>query len=46
VRRGGVLYTVKDGIVYNAKQLLEDVKKLVEAEKAKTGFKIQQPGLH
>lgn len=46
VRRGGVLYTVKDGIVYNAKQLLEDVKKLVEAEKEKTGFKIQQPGLH
>ncbi|MFM2362395.1 MAG: hypothetical protein RLZZ316_1297 [Bacteroidota bacterium] len=45
-RKGGVLYTVKDGIVYNAKQLLEDVKKLVEAEKAKTGFKIQQPGLH
>ncbi|TAH03194.1 MAG: amidohydrolase [Sphingobacteriales bacterium] len=45
-RKGGVLYTVKDGIVYNAKELLDDVKKLVAVEKAKTGFKIQQPGLH
>ncbi|HTL06660.1 MAG TPA: amidohydrolase family protein [Chitinophagaceae bacterium] len=45
VRKGGVKYTIKDGIVYDAKKLLEDVKKLVEAEKAKTGFKITQPGM-
>ena len=38
-------YTVKDGIVYDAKKLLADVKKLVAAEKAKTGFVIKQPGM-
>ena len=31
---GGVKYTIKDGIVYDAKQLLEDVKKIVLNEKA------------
>ncbi|MDH3733172.1 MAG: amidohydrolase family protein [Gemmatimonadota bacterium] len=30
---GGVLYTIKDGIVYDAKQLLEDVAEMVEAQK-------------
>jgi Amidohydrolase family len=45
IRKGGVKYTIKDGIVYDAKQLLEDVKKLVMEEKAKTQFKITQPGL-
>ncbi|MFN7235180.1 MAG: amidohydrolase family protein [Cyclobacteriaceae bacterium] len=44
-RVGGVNYTVKDGIVYDAKKLLADVKKLVAAEKAKTGFVIKQPGM-
>ncbi|MEL7005930.1 MAG: amidohydrolase family protein, partial [Bacteroidota bacterium] len=46
VRAGGVKYTIKDGIIYDAKALLEDVKKMVEAEKAKTGFKITQPGMN
>jgi imidazolonepropionase-like amidohydrolase len=32
-RVGGIRYTVKDGIVYDAKQLLEDVKKMVEDQK-------------
>ena len=32
-RAGGVRYVVKDGIVYDAKQLLADVEKLVEAAK-------------
>ncbi len=45
VRKGGVLYTVKDGIVYDAKKLLDEVKKMVADEKAKTGFKIMQPGM-
>lgn len=45
VRKGGVQYTIKDGIVYNAKKLLADVKKMVDDEKAKTGFKITQPGM-
>lgn len=46
VRVGGVKYTIKDGIVYDAKKLLADVKKMVEEEKAKTGFKITQPGIN
>lgn len=44
VRKGGVKYTIKDGIIYDSKKLLSDVKKMVEEEKAKTGFKITQPG--
>ncbi|MEQ9165978.1 MAG: amidohydrolase family protein [Fulvivirga sp.] len=44
VRVGGVKYTVKDGIVYDAKALLADVAKMVAEEKAKTGFEIKQPG--
>lgn len=45
VRKGGVKYTIKDGIVYDAKKLLADVKKMVEDEKAKSGYKILQPGV-
>ena len=33
-RVGGVRYTIKDGIVYDAKKLLEDVAAMVEAQKA------------
>ncbi len=44
-RVGGVRYTIKDGIVYDAKKLLADVKKMVEIEKAKTGWKLKQPGV-
>jgi hypothetical protein len=44
VRVGGVKYTIKDGIVYDAKKLLADVKKIVDDEKAKTGFVLKQPG--
>ncbi len=44
VRVGGVKYTVKDGIVYDAKKLLDDVKKIVKAEKEKAGFVLKQPG--
>ncbi len=45
IRRGGVSYTIKDGIVYDAKKLLADVKEMVDAEKKKTGFTIKQPGI-
>jgi len=45
VRVGGVKYTVKDGLVYDAKQLLEDVKIMVEKQKAKEKFEIEQPGM-
>jgi imidazolonepropionase-like amidohydrolase len=36
VRVGGVNYTIKDGIIYDARQLLEDVKKIVDEEKEAT----------
>lgn len=45
IRVGGVKYTVKDGIVYDAKKLLEDVKAIVDKHKAEEGFTITQPGL-
>ncbi|MGE0771524.1 MAG: amidohydrolase family protein [Cyclobacteriaceae bacterium] len=44
VRVGGVKYTVKDGIIYDAKQMLADVRKMVAEEKSKTGFVLKQPG--
>ena len=44
-RIGGVKYTIKDGVVYDAKQLLKDVKVMVDKAKAKENFKITQPGL-
>jgi hypothetical protein len=36
-RVGGVRYTIKDGIVYDAKKLLEDVALMVEAQKTEHG---------
>ena len=45
VRVGGVKYTIKDGVIYDAKKLLEDVKTMVDAEKAKTNWKLKQPGI-
>jgi imidazolonepropionase-like amidohydrolase len=31
---GGIRWTIKDGIVYDARKLLEDVARMVEAQKA------------
>ena len=45
VRVGGVKYTIKDGIVYDAKALLEDVRRQVEAAKKAEGFTLKQPGM-
>jgi predicted amidohydrolase YtcJ len=39
VRVGGVKYTIKDGIVYDAKQLLEDVRNMVDEQEAELGKK-------
>ena len=36
-RVGGVRYTIKDGIVYDAKQLLADVAAMVDRQKAEKG---------
>ena len=46
IRKGGVAYTIKDGIVFDAKQLLRDVKAMVDTEKGKTGFELKQPGVN
>ncbi|MBT8238926.1 MAG: amidohydrolase family protein [Croceitalea sp.] len=45
VRVGGIRYTIKDGIVFNAKALLKDVKRMVEEQKQKDNYKILQPGI-
>jgi hypothetical protein len=45
VRVGGVKYTIKDGVIYDAKRLLEEVKVMVDEEKAKSGWKLMQPGI-
>ncbi|TDB69036.1 amidohydrolase family protein [Arundinibacter roseus] len=44
-RIGGVKYTVKDGIIYDAKKLLEDVRAIVAKAKKDENFEIVQPGL-
>ena len=44
VRVGGVKYTIKDGIIYDAKKMLNDVKVIVDREKQKAGFVLKQPG--
>lgn len=41
-RVGGVRYTIKDGIVFDAKALLKEVREMVS--KAKDGEELQQPG--
>ena len=46
VRTGGVVYTIKDGIVYDARKLLADVRKIVADAKAKAGRPVLlQPGV-
>ena len=44
-RVGGVKYTIKDGLVYDARQLLADVREMVRAAKAAEGREIVQPGM-
>ena len=45
IRVGGVKYTIKDGIIYDAKQLLADVRRMVREAKDRENFEITQPGL-
>ncbi len=45
VRVGGVKYTIKDGIIYDAKRLLAEVKAMVDFEKEKNGWTLKQPGI-
>jgi hypothetical protein len=44
VRVGGVKYTIKDGIVFDAKKLLADVRRIVAEAKARENFVIRPPG--
>ena len=44
VRVGGVKYTIRQGVVYDAKKLLAEVKMMVDAAKEKEKFTITQPG--
>lgn len=44
-RVGGVKYTIKDGIVYDARQLLADVRRMVREAKDAAGREIVQPGM-
>lgn len=46
VRTTGIRYTIKDGIVYDAKKLLADVRKMVREAKEKAGRPVLlQPGV-
>lgn len=45
IRVGGVRYTIKDGIVFDAKQLLSDVRAMVQAARESEGAEIVQPGM-
>jgi hypothetical protein len=46
IRVGGVKYTIKDGIIYDAKKLLEDVKRIVdESKKENNNWQLRQPGM-
>ena len=46
VRVGGVKYTIKDGVVYDSKKLLKEVKDHVDLAKKEAGYKIKQPGVN
>ena len=45
VRVGGVKYTIRDGVIYDSKELLNEVKLMVDKAKEEEQFKIIQPGL-
>ncbi len=44
VRVGGVKYTIKDGILFDAKELLADVRQMVDEAREREGFEMTQPG--
>ena len=46
VRVGGVKYTISNGVIYDAKALLQDVKQMVvEAKEGLDNFTLTQPGV-
>ena len=44
IRVGGVKHTIRQGVVYDSKKLLSEVKKMVDQAKKKEGFILTQPG--
>ncbi len=44
VRVGGIKYTIKDGVIYDAPALLAEVRAMVREAKDREGFEITQPG--
>ena len=46
IRAGGVKYTIKDGVIYDSKMILNDVKNIVLKAKAQENFEIKQPGIN
>ena len=46
VRAGGIKYTISNGVIYDAKGLLHEVKMMVDKAKEEEGFEIKQPGIN
>ena len=46
VRVGGVKYTISNGVIYDAKGLLNEVKMMVDKAKEEESFEIKQPGVN
>ena len=44
VRVGGVKHTIRQGVVYDSKKLLSEVKAMVKKVKEEEAFNISQPG--
>ena len=45
IRSGGVKFTIKDGIIYDAKRLLLEVKQMVDEKKLEENWELKQPGI-
>ena len=45
IRSGGVKFTIKDGIIYDAKRLLVEVKQMVDEKKLEENWELKQPGI-
>ena len=45
-RVGGVKYTISNGVIYDSKGLLNQVKLMVDKAKKEEGFEIKQPGIN
>ncbi|SMO68297.1 amidohydrolase family protein [Fodinibius sediminis] len=45
VRKGGIAYTIKDGIIYDVRAMLHDVEQMVEEAKIRNDYELTQPGL-